>query len=157
MTYDRTASGMIRLLPLGSLVDFQVGGEFDTRYWQALKTDAGWVRVVARLTNGQHILVSKHEKLHDAVLETALNERRLWVKVKGPKMGQRIEHPISLDGLPSGARVVETEQYAQRLGNVVPRTYVRKGDSWVTEDSKELPSWSFDAAIKENGLALEKL
>jgi hypothetical protein len=157
MTYDRTSSGMIRSLPLGSLVDLQIGGEFDTRYWQALKTSAGWVRVVTKLTNGQYILGSKHEKLLDAVLEKALDERRLWVKVKGPKVGQKIEHPVSLDGLSSGAQVVETEQYAQRLGNNAPRTYTRKGDSWVTEDSKELPSWAFDAVIRVAGLVLEKL
>lgn len=157
MTYDRTSSGMIRSLPLGSLVDLQIGGEFDTRYWQALKTSAGWVRVVTKLTNGQYILGSRHEKLLDAVLEKALDERRLWVKVKGPKVGQKIEHPVSLDGLPSGAQVVETEQYAQRLGNNAPRTYTRKGDSWVTGDSKELPSWAFDAVIRVAGLFLEKL
>ena len=157
MTYDRTATTMIRLLPLGSLVDLQIGDEFDTRYWQALKTSGGWVRVTAKPTGGQYVLVAKHEELSEVVLEKALDEKRLWVKVKGPKVGQEINHAVSLDGLPTGARITETERYAQRLGEP-PRTFLRKGDSWVVEGgSKNLPSWAFDEVIKAGGLVLEKL
>lgn len=170
-SYDRRkiANSRSELLkqPMGTVLSYKEGGGFSERTHHVIRTKEGYALVENFGFSNALYSGQRGPKVDLDVLIEAADAGKVGMVVEGVEAGQKIKHPLILEGLPKGARVAqkgvdETSEFELRAnGNWFqvsgpPADFV--GEEILAKIEREgLPSANFRHVADHGRLTLVKL